>query len=129
METLRLFENELTCLDKNLFDKLRNLRELDLYFNNLMTLDARLLFNCIALTTLKLGSNKLEYLDKDKFLRSKQLEEINISRNKIKTINMRQFCNFNKLSSLSIQKEVVLDNGNSKYINYLKNKKVFVNLY
>jgi Leucine-rich repeat (LRR) protein len=134
VKILYLYNNKLTYLDKDIFNNLNNLQELDLCNNDLTHLDKDIFKHLTNLQTLYLNTNNLTHLDKDIFKHLTNLEALYLDNNQLtildkdifKYLTNLTFLNLsdNKLSNLDKDifkhltnlQELYLDNNNLIYL-------------
>ena len=123
------FEN--ITLEKELFDGLRTLQKLKMFFSkHVQIIDTNVFSNLIELQELDLNDTYIEFIDKTLFSNLINLKKFSLSRNRLKSIEENSFSNlhnleyldmsFNRLRSLSAKSFVGLDN--LKVLNLSYNK-------
>jgi len=76
LNKLNLYGNQIASLDLNTFSSLINLKEMDLSENCLVRLDANIFQNLTCLTKLLLAKNQIVYIDVNAFNGLTNLEEL-----------------------------------------------------
>jgi Leucine-rich repeat (LRR) protein len=121
LQELYLGYNKLTYLDKDIFKNLTNLQDLYLYHNNLTHLDKDIFKHLTSLLILNLGYNELTYLDKNIFKHFIHLQYLDLSDNNISSLDNDIFKNLTNLRKLklSYNKLTTLDNNIFKHLTNL----------
>jgi len=95
----------LAKIERNVFDRLKSLTELDLRNCRLThsSLDSQGFSNLKQLKLLKLGGNRFHRLNADWFSGLHNLERLDLSRNQLSSIDPDTFADLSKLSTLQLQ--------------------------
>lgn len=121
---LRLKSTKITKLEKKLFDGLSNLVSLQLPFNKLLkSVDHDAFSNLKQLRNLDLSFNCIDSLEKEHFSELVNLETLQLNRNGIKTINNNMFSDLNKLNNIDLSYNKI-ENVNQKSFAGLQNLKI-----
>lgn len=109
LEYLSLTDNSLltSSIHFNAFKHLKNLKELDLSVNHLISIGEHLFSDLISLNKLDLSRNCLVALEAEAFAGLVNLIELDLRHNSISSVNRRTFGSMPKLFSLKV-------NGNRK---------------
>jgi Leucine-rich repeat (LRR) protein len=130
VKSLYLYNNNITSLDKNIFNNLINLQYLYLHNNNINHLDKDIFKHLANLKALYLDNNNLTYLDRDTFKNLANLQGLYLYNNNITHLDKDIFKHLIKLQTLNLNtnklshldKDIFKNLTNLKYINLSNNK-------
>ena len=107
LETLSLFDNNLTRIDGQLFSPLKYLSLLQLNNNNIEIIEDGAFFECTALTELTLHDNRITSLKPEMFKGLTSLNILDMRFNSVEYISSGTFLNMRRLRSLYLNGNVL----------------------